>query len=178
LREAVEIHLLVVDRIGRGYAFRHALTRDAVDADMLPGERGSLHAAYGEALARQPAGGRRHATGRSPVTGVVCCLPAGPFAASWPGFAWWIRAWRWIGGSIVHRIRHVARIHHNLMRAAAARARQVLSRHTGTAGPGGAAGAGLGGAGWIRGSAGGACRGASRRRRGPPEAASLGPHWS
>ena len=54
LREAVESHLLVVDRTGRGYAFRHALTRDAVYEDMLPGERGSLHAAYGEALAREP----------------------------------------------------------------------------------------------------------------------------
>ncbi len=54
LREAVEAHLLVVDRTGRGYAFRHALTRDAVYEDMLPGERGNLHAAYGEALAREP----------------------------------------------------------------------------------------------------------------------------
>jgi len=55
LREAVESHLLVVDHTGRGYTFRHALTRDAVYEDMLPGERGSLHAAYGEALAREPA---------------------------------------------------------------------------------------------------------------------------
>ena len=54
LREAVESHLLVVDHTGRGYAFRHALTRDAVYEDMLPGERGGLHAAYGEALARDP----------------------------------------------------------------------------------------------------------------------------
>ena len=54
LREAVESHLLVVDHTGRGYTFRHALTRDAVYEDMLPGERGSLHAAYGEALTRDP----------------------------------------------------------------------------------------------------------------------------
>ena len=54
LREAVESHLLVVDHTGRGYSFRHALTRDAVYEDMLPGERGGLHAAYGEALARDP----------------------------------------------------------------------------------------------------------------------------
>ena len=54
LREAVESHLLVVDHTGRGYTFRHALTRDAVYEDMLPGERGSLHAAYGEALTREP----------------------------------------------------------------------------------------------------------------------------
>jgi DNA-binding CsgD family transcriptional regulator/tetratricopeptide (TPR) repeat protein len=54
LREAVESHLLVVNHVGHGYAFRHALTRDAVYEDMLPGERVRLHAAYGEALAREP----------------------------------------------------------------------------------------------------------------------------
>jgi len=54
LREALESHLLVVDQTGRGYEFRHALTRDAVYEDMLPGERVRLHAAYGETLARAP----------------------------------------------------------------------------------------------------------------------------
>jgi ATP/maltotriose-dependent transcriptional regulator MalT len=54
LREALESHLLVVDRSGHGYEFRHALTRDAVYEDMLPGERVRLHAAYGETLAREP----------------------------------------------------------------------------------------------------------------------------
>jgi DNA-binding CsgD family transcriptional regulator/tetratricopeptide (TPR) repeat protein len=54
LREAVENHLLEVDPRGQGYAFRHALTRDAVYEDMLPGERVQLHAAYGAALARDP----------------------------------------------------------------------------------------------------------------------------
>ena len=61
LREAVEAHLLVVDQSGPGYEFRHALTRDAVYEDMLPGERVRLHAAYGETLAARPGtGGRRH----------------------------------------------------------------------------------------------------------------------
>src|SRR6202012_4272781 len=54
LREAVESHLLVVDHTGRGYTFRHALTRDAVYEDMLPGKRGALHASYGETLTRDP----------------------------------------------------------------------------------------------------------------------------
>ena len=54
LREALESHLLVVDQSGRGYEFRHALTRDAIYEDMLPGERVRLHAAYGETLAREP----------------------------------------------------------------------------------------------------------------------------
>ena len=52
LREAVENHLLLVDPSGQGYAFRHALTRDAVYEDMLPGERVQLHAAYAAALER------------------------------------------------------------------------------------------------------------------------------
>jgi ATP/maltotriose-dependent transcriptional regulator MalT len=55
LREVVESYLLIVDHTGRGYTFRHALTRDAVYDDMLPGERGRLHAAYAGALARDPA---------------------------------------------------------------------------------------------------------------------------
>ena len=54
LRETVENHLLLVDPGGHGYAFRHALTRDAVYEDMLPGERVRLHAAYGAALDRDP----------------------------------------------------------------------------------------------------------------------------
>jgi DNA-binding CsgD family transcriptional regulator/tetratricopeptide (TPR) repeat protein len=52
LRESVDSHLLLVDHTGHSYAFRHALTRDAVYDDILPGERGRLHAAYGEALER------------------------------------------------------------------------------------------------------------------------------
>jgi len=55
LREAVEAHLLIVDETGSGYTFRHALARDAVYEDMLPGERVRLHAAYGEALTADPA---------------------------------------------------------------------------------------------------------------------------
>ena len=54
LRETVDNHLLIVDPSGYGYTFRHALTRDAVYEDMLPGERVRLHAAYGEALAADP----------------------------------------------------------------------------------------------------------------------------
>ncbi|MGN6872091.1 MAG: helix-turn-helix transcriptional regulator [Solirubrobacteraceae bacterium] len=52
VREIVEHQLLVVDPTGRGYAFRHALARDAVHDDLLPGERARLHRAYAEALER------------------------------------------------------------------------------------------------------------------------------
>ncbi len=46
--------MLVVDAAGTGYEFRHALTREAVYEDMLPGERARLHAAYAAALAADP----------------------------------------------------------------------------------------------------------------------------
>jgi len=55
LREAVEHHLLLVDESGDGYAFRHALTRDAVYGDILPRERVDIHAAYAAALSEDPA---------------------------------------------------------------------------------------------------------------------------
>jgi DNA-binding CsgD family transcriptional regulator len=52
LREAAEHHLLVVD--DTGYAFRHALVRDAVYDDILPAERVELHTGYGEAVEADP----------------------------------------------------------------------------------------------------------------------------
>ncbi|MFG1689491.1 AAA family ATPase [Nonomuraea sp. NPDC049269] len=54
LRELVENHLLLVDEGGQGYAFRHALARDAVYHDMLPGERAGWHVAYAQALSSNP----------------------------------------------------------------------------------------------------------------------------
>ncbi|MGP3910953.1 ATP-binding protein [Nonomuraea sp. 10N515B] len=47
LRPIVRARLLLVD--GDGYAFRHALIRDAVYDDLLPGERRRLHARCAEA---------------------------------------------------------------------------------------------------------------------------------
>jgi DNA-binding CsgD family transcriptional regulator/tetratricopeptide (TPR) repeat protein len=52
LREAVEAGVLVAD--GLGYAFRHALLREAVEADLLPGERARLHRAVAEVLEPGP----------------------------------------------------------------------------------------------------------------------------
>ncbi|MGZ3143246.1 LuxR C-terminal-related transcriptional regulator [Lentzea chajnantorensis] len=51
LRELVQHHLLVVDD-NEVYTFRHALLREAVYGDLLPGERVRLHAAYAHHLAR------------------------------------------------------------------------------------------------------------------------------
>jgi DNA-binding CsgD family transcriptional regulator/tetratricopeptide (TPR) repeat protein len=56
LREAVQHHVLVAKQV-QGlpvYVFRHALLREAVYSDLLPGERGRLHAAYASRLARGP----------------------------------------------------------------------------------------------------------------------------
>ncbi|TDD82756.1 helix-turn-helix transcriptional regulator [Actinomadura rubrisoli] len=52
LRPAVASNILVVD--GDGYAFRHALIREAVHDDLLPGELTRLHVRYAEALEERP----------------------------------------------------------------------------------------------------------------------------
>jgi DNA-binding CsgD family transcriptional regulator/tetratricopeptide (TPR) repeat protein len=54
-RELAESHLLVADGSGQGYSFRHALTREAVYDDLLPGERQQLHRAVARALGDNPA---------------------------------------------------------------------------------------------------------------------------
>ena len=50
LREAFAHQLLVSDG-EQGYAFRHALIREALYADLMPGERTRLHATFAELLA-------------------------------------------------------------------------------------------------------------------------------
>lgn len=52
LRPAADHGLLIAD--GDGYAFRHALIREAVHGDLLPGERSALHRRYAEAVERRP----------------------------------------------------------------------------------------------------------------------------
>ncbi len=52
LRPAVAANVLVADP--EGYAFRHALIREAMYEDLLPGERGRVHARYAEVIAADP----------------------------------------------------------------------------------------------------------------------------
>ncbi|MFF4948726.1 AAA family ATPase [Streptomyces chattanoogensis] len=52
LRSAVASNLLVVE--GDSYVFRHALIREVIEGELLPGERSVLHVRYGEALERHP----------------------------------------------------------------------------------------------------------------------------
>jgi DNA-binding CsgD family transcriptional regulator len=57
LREAVSAHVLLVDAGDGAYGFRHALVKEAVYAELLPGERTRLHARYAAALAGRDGGG-------------------------------------------------------------------------------------------------------------------------
>ncbi len=48
IREAIDSRVILTD--GAGYSFRHALTREAVESEMLPSERVRVHRAYAEFL--------------------------------------------------------------------------------------------------------------------------------
>ena len=52
LREAVQRHVLVAD--GDRFAFRHALLREVAYGELLPAGRATIHAAFAEALERDP----------------------------------------------------------------------------------------------------------------------------
>ena len=52
LREAVSANVIRVD--GTAYAFRHALLREALHDDLLPGTHARLHARYADVLDRSP----------------------------------------------------------------------------------------------------------------------------
>src|SRR5215211_225759 len=53
LREAVGRQHVAADEAGDAYAFRHALVQEAIYDDLLPVQRGPLHAAYARALERR-----------------------------------------------------------------------------------------------------------------------------
>jgi DNA-binding CsgD family transcriptional regulator/tetratricopeptide (TPR) repeat protein len=57
LREAVDQQVLLPERDGDGYVFRHALVAEAVYGDLLPGERVSLHNSLATALEASPQAG-------------------------------------------------------------------------------------------------------------------------
>src|SRR6266508_801028 len=54
LRAAVAHQVLIPDPVSETYAFRHALTQDALYAELLPGERARLHAAFARAISEHP----------------------------------------------------------------------------------------------------------------------------
>ncbi|MEJ7647846.1 MAG: AAA family ATPase [Nakamurella sp.] len=54
VREAIDAGVLVVDRTGDGYTFRHALMQEALIGWMLPGERQRIHRRIAQALDDDP----------------------------------------------------------------------------------------------------------------------------
>ena len=70
LRPAVGANVLVADP--DGYAFRHALIREAMYGDLLPGERGRVHARYAEAIAADPSLAAGRAAVQRPATTTWC----------------------------------------------------------------------------------------------------------
>lgn len=54
LDEAVSRHMLVQDPSSSSFSFRHALLREAVYAELLPGRRRSLHVSLAQALTEEP----------------------------------------------------------------------------------------------------------------------------
>jgi len=54
LRAAIAYQVLVADPATETYAFRHALTQEALYAELLPGERTRLHATFAQVLTQQP----------------------------------------------------------------------------------------------------------------------------
>jgi DNA-binding CsgD family transcriptional regulator/tetratricopeptide (TPR) repeat protein len=54
LRAAVAHQVLVPDPATETYAFRHALTQEALYAELLPGEQARLHAAFARVLTERP----------------------------------------------------------------------------------------------------------------------------
>lgn len=54
LREAIDARVVLAD--GAGYAFRHALTQEAVHGEMLPSERVRVHRRYAEYLSERRSG--------------------------------------------------------------------------------------------------------------------------
>jgi DNA-binding CsgD family transcriptional regulator/tetratricopeptide (TPR) repeat protein len=74
LRAGVADQLLVIQPGEDGYEFRHALLREVVEADLLPGERIRLHAEYARALAERPE-----------LAGALPAVAAAELASHWDG---------------------------------------------------------------------------------------------
>jgi DNA-binding CsgD family transcriptional regulator/tetratricopeptide (TPR) repeat protein len=72
LQAAVANQLLVTAPGEDGYDVRHALLREVIDADLLPGERARLHAGLAQALTEQPE-----------LAGVSPAVAAAEVAAHW-----------------------------------------------------------------------------------------------
>ena len=70
VRDAVAHQVLVTDAAGE-LAFRHALLREAVYADLLPSERGRIHGRYADLLAARMSKGPRQGLGTAPAAALA-----------------------------------------------------------------------------------------------------------
>ncbi|MBV9338124.1 MAG: AAA family ATPase [Solirubrobacterales bacterium] len=69
LREAVESYLLAPEVSTAGYSFRHALLREAIYSDLLPGERRNLHLRLARTLSARALLGGAKAAGAAELAG-------------------------------------------------------------------------------------------------------------
>jgi DNA-binding CsgD family transcriptional regulator/tetratricopeptide (TPR) repeat protein len=108
LRVVVDNQLLVTRPNEESYQFRHALLREVVDADLLPGERGRLHASYAQSLTDQPE-----------LAGATPAVLAGELAVHWDAAGEPIRALpaRIQAGSTAEHIHAFAEAHRHFERA-------------------------------------------------------------
>jgi predicted ATPase len=108
LRVVVDNQLLVTRPNKESYQFRHALLREVVDADLLPGERGRLHANYAQSLTDQPE-----------LAGATPAVLAGELAVHWDAAGEPIRALpaRIQAGSTAEHIHAFAEAHRHFQRA-------------------------------------------------------------
>ena len=93
LRPAVAANVLLTDP--DSYMFRHALIRDAVHDELLPGERGQLHSRFAEAIGADPAlvmPGRAPRSGSTLITSRYLRRRYRP--PSWPGRMTGASCWR------------------------------------------------------------------------------------
>jgi DNA-binding CsgD family transcriptional regulator/tetratricopeptide (TPR) repeat protein len=108
LRAAVTDQLLVTRPDQDGYELRHALLREVVEADLLPGERERLHAAYARALTQRP-----ELADASPA------VAAAEVAVHWDAAGEWAQALpaRVRAGLAAERARALAEADHHYQRA-------------------------------------------------------------
>ena len=125
LREAVAGHVIVADSDGR-YAFRHALLREVVHDDLLPGEHAELHLALARAFEHRMRRAGAAAPGSPPASRTTTWPPA----TSRPRFAAAVRAAD--AAEEIHAHGEAARLFERALRAVAARARPRGARRAPT----------------------------------------------
>jgi predicted ATPase len=108
LRAAVADQLLVTRPDEDGYELRHALLAEVIQADLVPGERAPLHAAYARVL-----------TDRPELADAAPAVAAAEVAVHWDAAGEWAQALpaRVRAGLVAERARALAEADHHYQRA-------------------------------------------------------------